>query len=232
MLGSFITFRRFHLDRLLSLHHRHLNGRVLDIGGKKSKGRGKFKIDPNSLLSIHYINIDLTCRPDVIGDASHLPMPSATYDTVMLCEVLEHVDSPEVVVGEISRILKPQGRLVMSMPFLYGIHADPYDFQRWTDKKISKVLNSYGLEIETLECMGGLFAVTFDLAFNAIGKSGSRLSLIKRLLRKLLRTGVPFIKLLDWLFIESSRTVTGGYFVVAKKEVRATAALFADFPKE
>lgn len=43
------------------------------------------------------------------GSAEQLAFDSATFDVVCCCDVLEHVDSPDAVIGEISRVLKPGG---------------------------------------------------------------------------------------------------------------------------
>jgi 2-polyprenyl-6-hydroxyphenyl methylase / 3-demethylubiquinone-9 3-methyltransferase len=43
------------------------------------------------------------------GSAETLPSESGTFDVVCCCDVLEHVDDPGIVVGEIARVLKPGG---------------------------------------------------------------------------------------------------------------------------
>ena len=50
-------------------------------------------------LSIRYLE----------GSAEQLAFESGTFDVVCCCDVLEHVDSPDAVIGEISRVLKPGG---------------------------------------------------------------------------------------------------------------------------
>jgi len=71
-------------------------------------------------------------RPDVYGDAHELPVASAAVDRVLLLDVLEHLADPGRCLREIHRVLKPRGRLVIEVPFLYPIHDAPRDFQRWT----------------------------------------------------------------------------------------------------
>lgn len=44
-----------------------------------------------------------------IGDATKIDFPSATFDVVICSQVYEHVDSPEAMMGEILRVLKPGG---------------------------------------------------------------------------------------------------------------------------
>lgn len=43
------------------------------------------------------------------GDAGALPFADHSFDVVCCSDVLEHVDSPAAVIGEIARVLKPGG---------------------------------------------------------------------------------------------------------------------------
>jgi 2-polyprenyl-6-hydroxyphenyl methylase/3-demethylubiquinone-9 3-methyltransferase len=43
------------------------------------------------------------------GAGEHLPFPEASFDHVACCDVLEHVDDVDRVIGEIARVLKPGG---------------------------------------------------------------------------------------------------------------------------
>lgn len=44
-----------------------------------------------------------------VGVGEHLPFAEATYDCAACCDVLEHVDDADRVIGEVSRVLKPGG---------------------------------------------------------------------------------------------------------------------------
>ena len=45
------------------------------------------------------------------GDAAALPFEAAQFDVVCCCDVLEHVDDVDLVVGEIARVMTPEGIL-------------------------------------------------------------------------------------------------------------------------
>jgi SAM-dependent methyltransferase len=98
---------------------------------------------------------------------------------------LEHVTDPEIVMNELFRVLKNNGTLVLSMPLLYAIHADPYDFQRWTREKIIFELKRNGYKKYYIESMGGLFAVIYDLIYISLGiASKNRDSFKNKLIKK------------------------------------------------
>ena len=50
------------------------------------------------------------------GSAMDLPFASNSFDVVLCTEVLEHVPDPAVVVAELARVTKPNGRVIVSIP--------------------------------------------------------------------------------------------------------------------
>lgn len=52
----------------------------------------------------------------VNGDALDLPFPSESFDRVVISEVLEHIWDDERVISELVRVLKPGGRLAVTVP--------------------------------------------------------------------------------------------------------------------
>jgi SAM-dependent methyltransferase len=51
-----------------------------------------------------------------VGDCLALPFAAASFDTVVCSEVLEHLERAEIALGEIARVLKPGGKLAVSVP--------------------------------------------------------------------------------------------------------------------
>lgn len=56
-----------------------------------------------------------------IADATQLPFNDASFDTVIVGEVLEHLTQPSKILDEARRMLRPGGRLVITVP--YGLNA-------------------------------------------------------------------------------------------------------------
>jgi 2-polyprenyl-3-methyl-5-hydroxy-6-metoxy-1,4-benzoquinol methylase len=59
----------------------------------------------------------------VVGDASHLPFRSGTFDCAICTEVVEHVPNWRTVIDEIARILRHGGRMVLTTPNRRGLYG-------------------------------------------------------------------------------------------------------------
>ncbi|WP_456998717.1 class I SAM-dependent methyltransferase [Lysobacter sp. HA18] len=123
-------------------------GKVLDVG---CAGRwAAHKLPPSCMyVGLDYPasgGIDYGSTPDVFGDVMRLPFADGSFDTVLLLEVLEHVSKPDVALEDIRRVLRPGGRLVFSMPFIYPVHDAPFDYQRYTEHGLARSLARAGFE--------------------------------------------------------------------------------------
>jgi SAM-dependent methyltransferase len=67
-----------------------------------------------------------------VADAHSIPLAEGSIDGVWIQAVLEHVLSPEKVVAEIYRVLRPGGLVYAETPFMQQVHEGPYDFTRFT----------------------------------------------------------------------------------------------------
>ncbi|MFE9825030.1 class I SAM-dependent methyltransferase [Streptomyces sp. NPDC005791] len=50
------------------------------------------------------------------GDALNLPFPDASFDVVIISEVMEHIPDDKGVLAEMVRVLKPGGRIAITVP--------------------------------------------------------------------------------------------------------------------
>jgi 2-polyprenyl-3-methyl-5-hydroxy-6-metoxy-1,4-benzoquinol methylase len=62
----------------------------------------------------HRYKQDASSLDFYLGDLDKMPFPSDTFDVVVCTEALEHVKDIDLVVGELCRVLKPQGRIIIS----------------------------------------------------------------------------------------------------------------------
>jgi SAM-dependent methyltransferase len=215
---SFSTFRRHYLDRCLAATE--FSGDVLDIGGKKENKKGEFRPPLGRCRSWRYLNVDAASKPDFLASADKIPLDGATLDWVLLSEVLEHLERPEQALAEAARVLRGGGKLALSVPFLYPVHGDPYDYQRWTPEKLRRSLGMAGFTEISVRPMGGLLSALADIfeawcqAHYGAGRSPP---FPARLTRKLLRTALLPLLLRRDPGLPYADAVTGGYFVTARK---------------
>jgi SAM-dependent methyltransferase len=93
--------------------------------------------------------------PDVIADAMRLPIKDSSVDIVLCTQVLEHVSHPSKLISESCRVLKPGGYLVLSAPFYWPLHEEPWDFFRFTRYGLESLVSSNGLELRSIVADGG-----------------------------------------------------------------------------
>lgn len=175
------TCRRLLVDQFLDQHRALMRGHVLDIGGKNERRRGGFVPPEQGVASWRSVNIDESARPDLLCDAASIPLADGAVDVFLLCEVLEHLEHPEAVLSEASRVLGAGGVGLITMPFMFAVHADPWDFQRWTGEKLSSEVRKAGLRIRMLAPMGGPAAVVCDAVQARLQEKIGQGSLMARL---------------------------------------------------
>jgi SAM-dependent methyltransferase len=116
---------------------------VLDVGGRIQPYRVL-------LLGIRYLAIDLHVTPlvDVVANAERIPFRSQEFYLVLCTQVLEYVPEPGLVLSEIHRVLKPGGRLLLSVPTVFPRDADE-DRWRFLPAAIRQLLSAFS-EVEIL----------------------------------------------------------------------------------
>ncbi len=208
--------RRKLIDNTLQINSHYYKGIVLDIGGRN---RGDFIKPKSKVLKWIFADINSAHNPDVILDVMNMKdISDCSIDVINATELFEHVKEPEVGIRECYRTLKINGVMVITMPFLYQVHGDPFDFQRWTADKWEFVLKKNGFNIEKLESMGGFLSVLAGMLYT-FGKE------IK--LRPVRWFYYPIILLLGIMtnldnleFFKKGalKNFTTGYFIIARKQ--------------
>lgn len=143
-----------------------LSGRVLDVGCGAKPYRDWF--GPVTA----YVGLDVVDGPevDVVVDP-HEPWPlaDATFDVLLASQVLEHVADLPLTLGEMTRVVRPGGTMVVSFPFLYNEHGAPFDFQRFTAHRAARLFPQW--DVVQLERQGGVGSTLTILLLNWIEES-------------------------------------------------------------
>jgi len=150
-------------DNLLYL----ISGRVIDLGC----GEAPYKEDILKVAD-EYIGVDwqntlhAKGNIDVFADLTKtLPFPNGYADTVVSFQVMEHLPEPEFFLRECFRILKTGGAIFITVPFMWHVHEEPYDYFRFTRYGLEYLLKKVGfVDIYIKENTG--FWQTWILKFN------------------------------------------------------------------
>lgn len=133
---GFITNPFFIARRALYLHIKELaprlSGRLLDVGSGTKPYKNFFQTE-------EYIGLDIDTTfnreekdIDVFYDGGEFPFPGQSFDAILCSQVLEHAADPDFLLSEIYRVLKPGGKCLLTVPFIWDEHEQPYDFTRYT----------------------------------------------------------------------------------------------------
>lgn len=157
-----------------------LRGRVLDVGCGFSPYR-KFL---TNITSYTGIEAELRYLPDIVASSLALPLPDESVDAAVMTEVLEHLPEPLDALRELSRVLRPGGRIYVTVPMTWGLHYEPNDYYRFTGWGVAHLLERTGFELEVIEPFGGLFSIISarlaDLANGALVEPMLRLVRLRR----------------------------------------------------
>jgi SAM-dependent methyltransferase len=148
-------FARRNLWRAMLKYAALLNGNLLDVGCGTKPYFALFKNISN------YTGLDLdsdTSRKRAVADVYYegtiFPFKDNEFDSILCNQVLEHVFNPDEFLSEIARVLKPGGNLLLTVPFIWDEHEQPFDYARYTSFGLIALLNKQGLEVVKHEKLG------------------------------------------------------------------------------
>lgn len=161
-----------------------------------------------------------TSRIDIVSDIVDLPIEDDYFDAVLCSEVLEHLETPDLAVRELSRVLKPGGKLIITAPFSSLTHMAPYHFCTGFNKYWYEAqFRQYGLEVIEMTPNGNYFSYIRQ-ELERIPEIIRTYSMKKSRLIKYLTIFLDYLlKKYDYIDNGTSELVCFGYQVVAKKKV-------------
>ncbi len=166
--GWFILNRlRDELRQIVADNVKDVPAQLVDYGCAQMPYRDLF---PKELT---YLGADLAGNPDsdlTITDGYAIPLETATTDYVLSTQVLEHVFDPHAYLSECRRVLRPDGRLILSTHGHWVYHQDPEDYWRWTSPGLTAALDKAGFSVHTIKGVGGLSTVALQYIQDLIAR--------------------------------------------------------------
>ena len=189
-------------------------GEVLDIGCGNKPYASLFSDEVTSYVGVDIEQSHLK-KVDIICPATAIPLPDNSFDTVFSTQTIEHVFDHRLLLQEAFRLLRPGGHLILSGPFYWPLHEEPYDFFRFTRYGFEQLLQQAGFSVLLVRENGGTWALTGQALIHSLCRS--RIGLV-RFLFSTMRLYIIFNLLFGALeAIDYNPISTTNYVVVAKK---------------
>lgn len=197
----------------------HASGSVLDIGCGNKPYKPWFAGKISAYTGCDVIQSSEN-QVDIICQATAIPLPDSSFETVFSTQVIEHVADHNQMLAEAFRLLRPGGTLIVSGPMYWEHHEVPYDFFRFTRYGFIHILEKAGFSGIELYANGGKWALTGQMLQNNI-----RSSFGKGPGRKLLK-GIYWLFRLKWVLnmlfrwldkVDYDESTTLNWVAVARK---------------
>ena len=183
--GIFVNpfyFARAGLSSAMAAYAPSLSGRLLDVGCGTKPYRALFSVDAYVGLDIDSAATRQRGIADYFYDGNKFPFENAAFDSILCNEVLEHVFNPDDFIREIVRVLRPGGTLLLTVPFVWDEHEQPYDYARYSSFGLRALLEKQGLKVTQHKKLGADASLLFQLANAYLFKVTERFSRLTRVL--------------------------------------------------
>jgi SAM-dependent methyltransferase len=192
-----VSLLKYHIQQALSNYAKPTNSeaRALDVGC----GSQPFRSD---LEALHYSYTSLDAEQnsedsvDIICliDQPLLPetLKDKQFDFILCTEVMEHVANWQGAFENFSKLLAPGGRLLITCPFIYPLHEEPYDYWRPTPYAFQYFADKHDLKIIHQVNAGDAWDVLGTVLATFHTEPMSR-SLTHRIINKLVSKGKDFL---------------------------------------
>jgi SAM-dependent methyltransferase len=136
----------------------YARGRLVDVGCGRKAWEPLFAVHVDEHVGVDHVPklVDGVDRVDLIATAYDVPLPDDHADTVLLAEVLEHLEDPGRGLAECARLLKTGGHLIVTTPFFWPVH-DQRDFYRYAPGGLRYLLEEAGLEVVEIVPLSGVW---------------------------------------------------------------------------
>lgn len=95
---------------------------------------------------------------DIISDITDIPIADESVDVILCTEVFEHISEPIKAITEFNRILKKNGKIILTAPVCSLTHFAPYYYYNGFSRYFYEyILKKEGFRIEKIEYNGNFY---------------------------------------------------------------------------
>jgi SAM-dependent methyltransferase len=93
-------------------------------------------------------------EPDLRWDGRKIPLGDESVDCVIATEFLEHYADTEIILHEIRRVLRQDGKVFATVPFVWNLHEVPHDEYRFTPFSLERLFVKVGFKDIKISAFG------------------------------------------------------------------------------
>jgi hypothetical protein len=141
------------LPPLLAVANR--SGAVLDVGCAEQPFRPLIESSGQRYVGMDVVQ-NSTRSVDIVSTIEDAPSPAQAYRVILCTEVLEHVGDIDAAFAGLRRSIATDGVVVLTVPFMFPLHMEPYDFRRLTMHGVQRLAADHGFCVEASTQLGRL----------------------------------------------------------------------------
>lgn len=89
---------------------------------------GRLQVAKKAMLAFGIDNFET-----VLGNVESMPFAEREFDKILVVDLIEHVINPKKVMEEMFRVLKDEGKVLITFPMMHDVYTD---FASWVGKNI------------------------------------------------------------------------------------------------
>ena len=156
-------------------------------------------------------------KADYFYDGKKFPFGNAEFDSIVTNQVLEHVFNPDEFLSEINRVLKMNGKLLLTVPFVWDEHEQPYDYARYSSFGLKSLLEKHGFEIISHQKSVNDFGVIIQLLNAYFYKITCKIPLLRKVTTLTLCALINVIGIITALLLPKNEDLYLDNVILAKK---------------
>jgi SAM-dependent methyltransferase len=216
IINPFYIARKALLKNIKELG-KNISGKTLDVGCGTKPYQKYFNSSEYIGLEIETTVHRQISKADFFYDGEKFPFNNNEFDSIVTNQVFEHVFNPDNFLKEINRVLRKGGMLLLTVPFVWDEHEQPYDFARYSSFGIRSVLEKKGFEMVDQKKTVSDFGVIVQLINAYLYKITVKNSLVRQIFTVLIMFPLNVFGIILSKILPSNHDLYLDNIILAKK---------------
>jgi methyltransferase family protein len=121
-------------------------GAVVDVGCAEQPFKPLVEACGRSYVGMDVVQ-NRSGSVDILSSLETVAAPGVPYPLILCTEVLEHVADIDAAFAGLRRLAAPRGFVALTVPFVFPLHMEPYDFRRLTLHGVERLATDHGFAV-------------------------------------------------------------------------------------